>query len=159
MIIKYIYSVFLGLLIVLFVGVGISVFYPQPVQPQYPPELNYAKTELTAQQAQLQKENDSKMQAWEQDMKIYNRNVSIMTLVAAVVLVAISLAMGERAKVIADGIMYGGVFTLLYSIGRGLASNNTKYSFLVVTVGLFTAILLGYMKFIKPHHSNAAISN
>jgi hypothetical protein len=44
----------------------------------------------------------------------------------------------------------GGVFTLLYGIVRGFMSENDKYRFLVVTIGLIIAIVLGYIRFIKP---------
>lgn len=151
--IKYIYSVFLGLLIAIFVGVGISVFYQQPTQPKFPSDISYSQKEPSEEQLAKEKQYNVAMDEWNEKMKPYNRNVSIMALIAAVVLVAIGLAMGDRAKIIADGIMFGGVFTLLYSLIRGFMSSNTKYSFLVVTVALITVIALGYMKLIKPHET------
>jgi len=38
MVIKTIYTLFLALLIALFVGLGIDSFYPKPVRPEYPME-------------------------------------------------------------------------------------------------------------------------
>ena len=149
--IKYIYSVFLGLLLAIFVGVGISVFYQQPAQPQYPTELTTIQKEPTTEQQEVEKKYQLQQQAWDEQMKPYNRNVSLIALVAAVILVGISLAMGERAKVMADGIMLGGVFTLVYSLIRSFASTNTRYSFIVVTVALITVLVLGYVKIIRPH--------
>lgn len=149
--IRYIYSVFLGLLLAIFVGVGISVFYTQPTAPKFPTELNYQQKEPTTEEIQAQKAFDTKQQAWDEAMKPYSRNVSAMALIAAVAMVAVGLAMGERAKVLADGITLGGVFTLVYSLGRGFASTNTKYSFFVVTVALIIVIVLGYLHFVRPH--------
>lgn len=150
--IKYIYSAFLGLLLAIFVGVGISVFYQPPAEPKYPNELNYSQQkEPTTEQQQAEKVYGIKMEAWNKQMEPYHRNVSIIALIAAVVLVIIGMAMGERLRVLAYGIMLGGVFTLVYSLIQGFMSNNTKYSFLVVTIALITVIVLGYLKLIKPH--------
>lgn len=151
--IKYIYSIFLGLLLAIFVGVGISVFYQQPFQPKYPTELNTIQKEPTEQQIAAERLYNIAMDNWNEKMKPYNRNVSIIALISAVVLVAIGLAMGDRAKIIADGIMLGGVFVLVYSLIRGFMSSNTKYSFIVVTVALITVIALGYFKLINSHHN------
>ncbi|QQS18821.1 hypothetical protein IPL68_02020 [Candidatus Saccharibacteria bacterium] len=43
--------------------------------------------------------------------------------------------------------MLGGLFTLIYSIGRGFASQNSKYVFIAITVGLALVIYLGYRRF------------
>jgi hypothetical protein len=51
----------------------------------------------------------------------------------------------------ADGVMIGGLFVLLYSLGRGFASENSKYVFIVVTVGLVTVLYMGYHRFVKAH--------
>jgi hypothetical protein len=51
---------------------------------------------------------------------------------------------------IADGILLGGVFTTMYSIMRGLMTENSQFRFLIVTVGIIIAFVLGYVKFIKP---------
>lgn len=150
MLIRYIYTVFVGILIALFVGVGISVFYTQPPSPKYPTELNLIQKEPSKEQEEIQKKFDAQNQQWEEKMKPYNRNVSVITLVIAVALVATGLLLPDRMRVIADGITLGGVFTLIYSIGRGFASGNSKYSFLVVSAGLAVTIALGYLRFINP---------
>ena len=152
--IKYIYSVFLGLLLAIFVGVGISVFYQQPAQPKYPTELTTMQKEPTTERQEIEKKYQLQQQAWDEQMKPYNRNVSLVALGAAVLLVGMSLAMGERAKVMADGIMLGGVFTLVYSLIRSFASTYTTYSFIVVTVALVTVLVLGYVKIIRPHEQH-----
>jgi hypothetical protein len=50
----------------------------------------------------------------------------------------------------ADGILLGGVFTAAYSIIRGLMSEDSRFRFLIVAVGLAIALILGYLKFIRP---------
>jgi hypothetical protein len=146
---KIIYSFFLGILLAIFVGMGIAAFYQQPASPTWPTELNVANKEQTAEQQKLQKDFDAKQAVWNEKMKPYNRNVSIMTLAAAVVFVAIGLLLEQKINILADGIMLGGVFTLLYSMGRGFASQNSKYSFVVVSIGVAIAIALGYLRFVK----------
>lgn len=148
-ILKLVYTFFLGILLAIFVGVGINTFYPGPKAPEYPSSsMSYGK-ELTVEQEKTQRDFDKKMEQHDKDMRPYNRNVSIITLVAAVSFLALSIVFEKRIKIIADGIMLGGLFTLLYSIGRGFASEDSKYVFLVVTVGLAVVLYLGYHRFVK----------
>jgi hypothetical protein len=148
-VLKLVYTFFIGILIAIFVGVGIATFYPGPSAPQWPVELNTMGKEPTAVEEQIQKTFDIKMQAYQEKSKPYNQNVSVITLLASVFLLGLSIALEKKIKIIADGIMLGGLFTLLYSIGRGFASENTKYVFITVTIGLAVALYLGYHKFVK----------
>lgn len=155
-VLRLVYTFFVGILLAFFVGVGINTFYEAPKAPAFPSELNYAKTELSEAQKATQKAYDDKNQQYQDGLKPYNRNVSIMTLAAAVFLLAISVAFERRIRMMADGVMLGGVFTLLYSIGRGIASEDNKYMFIAVTVGLVAALILGYHRFVKPEKSRPA---
>lgn len=158
--IKYIYSVFLGLLLAIFIGVGISVFYQPPAEPKYPNELNYSQQkEPTTDQREAEKVYGLKMEVWNKQMEPYHRNVSIIALIAAVILIGIGMLMGDKLRILADGVMLGGVFTLVYSLIQGFMSNNTKYSFMVVTVALIAVITLGYLKLIKPHEKTAKVES
>lgn len=150
-ILKLVYTFFLGLLIAFFIGVGINTFYPGPKAPVFPVELNTYGKELNADELKTQKQWDKTMEQHNNQMKPYNRNVSLIALIAAVILLAVSLAYEKKIKVIADGVMLGGLFVLLYSLGRGFASENSKYVFVVVTVGLVTVLYLGYHRFVKAH--------
>ncbi len=145
---KLIYTFFLGILLAIFVGVGISAFYPGPASPTYPVELNNTGKELTEEQMAQQRDYDVAVKQYDLDMQPYNRNVSIVTLIAAIVFLVTSLIYEKKIKIIADGIMLGGLFTLLYSIGRGFASQDNKYVFVVVSVGLALVIYLGYHRFV-----------
>lgn len=159
MVLRYIYTFFLGLLIAIFVGVGISVFYESPTQPTCYENINYglvkeANEEIMAQEKACEKV----IQTWEENEgQPYSRNVSIIAMIISVILVAVSFALYSKFnKVIADGVMLGGVFTLVYSMIRGFASTNTKYSFVVVTVALIVAVILGYTRIIEPHEKKTA---
>ena len=148
-ILRLVYTFFLGLLLAIFVGVGINTFYPGPTPPPFPIELNNYGKEPNTEQLAKERAFDAKMEQHNQKMKPYNRNVSIITLVGAVVFLAVSMAYEKKIKILADGVMLGGLFTLLYSIGRGFASENSKYVFTVVTVGLALVLYLGYHRFVR----------
>jgi hypothetical protein len=83
-------------------------------------------------------------------MATYNRNVSLLTLVAAVLLLAIGLTIFRATALMADGLTLGAVFTLSYSIVRGFGTDDNSFRFLVVTAGLAVALVLGYVKFVRP---------
>ncbi len=150
--IKFIYTLFLALLVALFVGLGIDAFYPGPKAPNYPFELNQVKQgcEQTIEQQMLEKEFSKAQEKYMEESKIYNRNVSIISLVASIIILVLSLTLLTKIKMIADGILLGGVFATMYSIMRGLMSENSQFRFLLVIVGLIIALALGYIKFIRP---------
>lgn len=152
MILKLFYTLFLGLLVALFVGLGIDAFYEGPKAPDYPSELNLQKTDCGeyAELKATQEKFDQEQKSFMEKEKSYNRNVSMISLAFAIVIMIISLTFFSKIKMIADGILLGGVFTTAYSIIRGLMSENSKFRFLIVTVGLIIALVLGYIKFIRP---------
>lgn len=152
-VIKLVYTFFVGLLLAIFIGVGIQTFYSSPPRPDFP--------SITADE--LRKDDGSSVPAsdvrsdyeqayrdYEIKNKVYNRNVSIIALVASIALVVVSLVYESRIKVIADGVMMGGLFTLLYSIIRAFVSEDTKYLFAAVSVGLVLVLYLGYHRFVRP---------
>lgn len=154
MMLKLLYTLFLGLLVALFVGLGIDAFYPGPKVPDYPISLEQDMTKFGCQLSEEQKAQQLK---YDQDMKNfndaekpYNRNVSMVALSFAIVILIASLTLFSKIKMMADGILLGGVFTTAYSIIRGLMSEDSRFRFLIVTVGLIIALVLGYIKFIRP---------
>jgi len=155
MLIKFIYTLFLALLVALFVGLGITTFYPGPEAPKYPLELDQVKQgcEQTVEQQTLSKEFNKAQEKFMEESKPYNRNVSIISLVASIIILVLSLTLLTKIKMIADGILLGGVFTTMYSIIRGLMSEDSQFRFLIVFIGLGIALALGYIKFIRPKES------
>lgn len=151
--IEFIYTLFLALLIALFIGLGISAFYPAPKAPEYPIILTTnAKSEsaMTQEQTNAQMIYEINNNKYREDTLIYNRNVSMITLGLAVVTMVISLMFMGNIHVLSNGLLLGGVFTLIYSISRGLATEDDKYRFIVVSIGLIVTLVIGYVKFIKP---------
>jgi hypothetical protein len=150
--IKPIYTIFLALIIALFVGFGIDTFYPGPEAPEYPIELEQVENccEETPEQQTLRIEFNQAIRQYEEEFKPYSRNVSIISLIAAIIILILSLTLLARIKMVADGILLGGVFVTLYGIIRGLMSDSSGFRFLIITIGLIVALVLGYIKFIRP---------
>jgi uncharacterized membrane protein YkgB len=144
--IKQIYVFFIGILLATFVGVGVSTFYQGPKQPEYP-IIHSTPEEKVALEQQVEFEKLNR-QYWEEN-KLYSRNVSVITLIFSVVILVVSLTVLVKLPLISDGLLLGGLFTLIYSIFRGFESQDSKFRFLAVSVGLLVSLAVGYIKFIK----------
>lgn len=130
---RVLYSIGLGIIIVLFVGLGIATFYPAP-------ELSYiANLDPAARQAAIDA-NQSAMQD-------YNRNVTIAALVSALLILGASIWTESRKPLFAGGFLVGGLLTLIYGLLRGLTSGVTAVAFFSVAVGLFVVVYLGHQRF------------
>ena len=145
-IIKIVYMFFLGLLTAVFVGVGINTFYEGPIEPEYPKTTVVNEKNDVVSQKQ-QDEYDMASRAYWDAQKIYSRNVSIIVLLIAVILVSASLHYDRRSPIIANGVMLGGLFTLVYGIIRSFMSADSRYIFVAATVGLGLVVYLGYRRF------------
>jgi hypothetical protein len=146
--IRYIYTFFVALFLAIFVGLGIAVFYQAPTPPQAPVSLSDPAKDGSAQQSDMDAYN-KKQQAYDKAVQRYDRNVSLVVLVFAIVLLVVALVLPKSVSTIADGILLGGIFTLLYGVGRGMTVDNNKYRFLVSAIGLAVTLILGYIKFGK----------
>lgn len=149
---KLLYIFAIGLLFAAVVGLGVQAFYPQPEYPKYPVELEYKEgsQDLTAEQIQIRKDYDATQEAFQDKMSGYNRNVSLILIGIALLVLAISIIWIGTIDVIGDGLTLGGVFTLLYGLGRALAGGDEKIRFLAVAFGLVVLVFLAYWKYIKP---------
>lgn len=157
MLIKYVYIVFLGIILATFVGVGIAAFYKGPTYPETPATLKYERPypdfqtgTPSAEYIKEQEQFDAQSRKFQEDSNIYNRNVSMISLAFAVLMLVLSLSFFKKIPVIADGLLLGGVLTLAYSVVRGFNTNDDIYRFLVVGAGLAIAMVLGYLKFVAP---------
>jgi VIT1/CCC1 family predicted Fe2+/Mn2+ transporter len=178
-VLQAIFAVFLGLMITAVVGVGVYTFMPNPsdqVQEQLDAlyqernaiqgcsEFSGCKptTELTAeQQAQLtaldQRERELRDQQ-EAEQGSWAQRTSIVLIVIATVLMVVSLLLGEALTVLSNGILLGGLFTMLYGVGWGIASGDSIMRFLVLLAALLISILLGYLKFARGRRPEPASS-
>lgn len=142
-------------MVALFVGLGVAAFYEAPKEPEYPELLSEPMLvkEGVSQESEGQKtarrEYNKEQKEFRKLSSIYNRNVSIVAMIAAVIILVISLRLVTKILLMSDGLLLGGVLTLLYSLIRGFMAEDAKYRFVAVTIGLFIALVVGFLKFIR----------
>jgi hypothetical protein len=164
--VKVIYTIFIGILLATSIGVGIAAFYPGPKAPDYPNESVPYKTVPATENPTTQEIRPSESQlAFEKKIKehqkaseVYNRNVALAAVGFSIAILIISLTFLHSIQMIADGLLLGGVFTLVYGIIRSFGSGEQKFMFAITTLGFVIALVLGYIKFIKPTLKLAAKS-
>lgn len=147
---RTVYSLFLGALLALFVGLGITTVSPAPEEPEAPAAVVLAQEdgELTPEEEQQWIDHERDLDAWEDATMAHSRDVGVAALVCAVVLLVLGLLVERRSPVLANGILFGGLFTLFHSIVRSLLSQDTVVTFAVVTVSLVLVLALGYRRFV-----------
>jgi type VI protein secretion system component VasK len=168
-----IFSFFVGLMVLAFIGVGVNTFYEFPEQTYADAEQKLYReaetvnpksdpTTLTpAQKAEwdrvqakiesLQKEREAARQIWA-------RNTSIVLVIFATIVMGISLVRSEQLRVLSNGLLLGGVFTMLYGTGWVIFSGSSTARFLVILFALAVTIGLGYLKFVRGRKAEAAVA-
>lgn len=149
-ILRTVYTLFLGSLLALFVGLGVATVHPGPEAPEASPSLVAAleTREPTPEEQQRWAEHLRDRDAWEERSMRHSRDVGLITLVGSVLLLVLSLFVERRRPVLAGGILLGGLFTLLHSVVRSLISQDTLVTFGVVTVALALVLYVGYRRFV-----------
>jgi hypothetical protein len=165
---QFIFSLFLGMLLVVVVGVGVWTFYPQPFGPNSaqqerldelyreqenvfgkgtPSDLSSAQQKAEAERIQdeIEKINDE----MSEQRDAWAVNTSIILLTFATTLMAISLFLPEHMKVFSNGILLGGLFTVVYGTGWSFAGGDSRARFFVVLVALLLSLAFGYLRFIR----------
>lgn len=156
MIIKYIYTFFLSVILVTFVGVGIAAFYKGPVVPDYPIRASFPIEEKASESAEMieeQIEYEKTSREFQKANEAYSKNVSTIAVASALIILVLSISLLSKISFISDGLLLGGVFTLGYAIIRGFGAGDEMFRFIVVSIGLFVAIFLGYLRFVKKEKS------
>jgi hypothetical protein len=132
---RVLYSIGLGIIIVLFVGLGIATFYPAP-------ELSLSSLNNLSETTR-----DAVRDAHKAAVEDYNRNVTVAALISALIILGASIWSGAKNTVFAGGFLVGGLLTLMYGLMRGLTSGVTAVAFFSVAVGLVVVIFLGHQRF------------
>lgn len=63
-------------------------------------------------------------------------------------LAVVGLALGERFVVLANGLLLGGLFTMVYAVGRSIGTDSVL-RFVVISVALLVTIGVGWFKFAR----------
>lgn len=158
------FAIFLGLMVTAFVGVGVYTFYPNP-ELQYRDEIMKLDRQQQAMgtlkpDVALTPEDRAKMQALiDQRNKVQDRSraageawgsrTSIILVSLATLVMVISLTVAKNLPVISNGLLMGGVFTMLYGVGWVIASGTSTTRFIVMSFALLITLALGYLRFVR----------
>jgi len=168
-----IFSFFLGLMVTAFIGVGVYTFYPPPEE-RFADELqtlyrqqedvqNFKDTtQLTAaERARLRTIQDEirKLEdAQEAAREVWGRNTSIILIAFATIVMSVSLIRADQLRVISNGLLLGGLFTMLYGIGWVIATGTSQARFWVMTAALLITLGLGYLKFVRNREAASSVA-
>jgi hypothetical protein len=165
-------AIILGALI----NLGIKAFYPEPVAPQYPntPVAYLAQpcatndvpcqkvqSDATKAQQAVQDKFNVDQQAYQDTMKVYNKNLFIIANLIGIIVFAIGFFLVFASAAIAArgvpiGIMLAGLWSILYGYARGWDSINDQLKFFV---GLVIAVLiLGGSMWLMQRHARKQMS-
>lgn len=128
---QVIFAIFLGLVVVAFVGIGVNTFYPSP-----------ADTGTYDQDA------------W----TTWQLTTSVILLICATVIMVVSLVLPEIQAVLSNGVLMGGVFTMVYAVGMAVFSNQNVTRFIVAAFALAVTVAVGYFKFVRRRQAAAAVA-
>lgn len=148
-----IYAAFVGLFVACFIGFGVAAFYPAPEMPEYPAELERtpAAEEVIDEEEmmEVQAAYEEEIARYDEERATYSRNVAVIVVVASIVTLLGSIMLASKIGVLADGLLLGGFLTLMYGVGRSFITDDPKVIFLFVTIGLLSALVVGYWKFVR----------
>ena len=145
--VQVLYSIFLGLLLATAIGVGIAAFYAAPDPPVYRESLEMPEGRPDREEERRFRVEERRYSA---ASETYNRNVSAIAVPFTIALVGGSMALLNRIPVIANGLMLGGLFTVVYAILRSFNSGDQKFMFVIVLIGIAVTLALGYLRLIRP---------
>lgn len=126
---QVIFAFFLGLVVVAFVGIGVNTFYPEPQWVDGMPA-GYDTWRLLT---------------------------GIILLVCATAILVVSLLLPDEHGVLSNGLLLGGVFTMVYAVGMTVSAENNLWRFVMVAVALAITIVIGYLKFVRGRRGGAPI--
>lgn len=141
-VLRIIFTLFVGAIVALFIGFGIHTFDPPPPAP----DLGGIELKQNPTGEEVARINAAQ-KAYQAESESYSREVSLISMGAAVVLLAGSLLLERRNPVMANGILLGGLFMLVYGVGRGFASRDTTALFVALGVALGIVLFLGFRRF------------
>jgi uncharacterized protein HemX len=159
-----IFGFFLGLMVTSFIGVGVYTFYPPPDAPlqERMTALSRQQQEIRATKApdNLSPDDREKIQALQREIdaiqdesraagEAWGRRTSIILIALATLAMAVSLIRAVQLPVISNGLLLGGVFTMVYGCGWIIATDSSTARFFVMTAALAITIGLGYVRFVR----------
>jgi hypothetical protein len=158
-----IFSFFLGLMVTAFVGVGVYTFHAPDKAPQRQmQELSRREqairnskaadaltVEDRAQMQQLTDQRNRIADASQAGFETWARSTSIILITLATLAMVVSLVRPERLPVISNGLLMGGLFTMVYGVGWIVAAGSSMTRFVVMTLAFVVTLALGYVRFVR----------
>jgi hypothetical protein len=144
---KPLYALAIALLVVAFVGFGISAFYQEPQYPAYPSGMEGPEEELSPEEKREMQVYREKERAYREAYSDYNLVVACVSVGIAVLLLVGSVVRMGSLPVIGEGTTLGAVFVLFYGLIRAFMTNDEQIRFGAVAVGLAILLALVYWKF------------
>ncbi len=164
-ILQALYALFLGGIITAFLVVTLTTFYPQPsFETQQIVELQQRQQQIyecpdgkgceitqaeQAEIARIDKELEPLRAQQEQARQEWARNAGLILIAAATALLGLSLVRWDRAIVLSNGMLLGGLFTMVGGIGLSIAGGEGVARFLVLALALALTVGLGYLRFAR----------
>ncbi|HEX4682582.1 MAG TPA: hypothetical protein VH277_07745 [Gemmatimonadaceae bacterium] len=160
---RTIFSFFLGLMLAAFVGVGVYTFHPPPTRfdnqirdlsrREQAIRIARAPNEITSADRDslqvIERRRDEAIDAQAAARLPWGRSTAIALIVFATLAMAVSLTRAENVAVVSNGLLLGGVFTMLYGVGWIIATDTSVGRFVVITVALAITLVMGYARFVR----------
>jgi hypothetical protein len=112
----------------------------------------------TTQQAEMDRliaEQNTLRRTIDVERKGWARVTSIILVVLATLVMSVSLVRSEQLRVLSNGLLLGGLFTMIYGVGWVIFSGSSVTRFAVMAFALVVAIGLGYAKFVRGRATEA----
>jgi len=161
---QLIFAFFLGLMVTAFIGVGVYTFYP-PGADQASDEIRELRRDQedirdSRSNEALTQEDRDRLSGLEDEIRAHQDVqrehqsswagvTSIILIVLATLVMGISLVRADQLPVISNGLLLGGVFTMLYGTGWVIASGDSRMRFWVMTLALVITLVLGWVRFVR----------
>jgi hypothetical protein len=137
---------------------GIEQYPSEPIPPSTE-ELNILSAEDATARMEEFASNRAEYREWETNHEAMEAEfkkmtdkqgltVAMISMLIAVVLVAVSLWYSGRLQVITEGMLLGGIFTLIYSLGWCFVRAQ-NIAVISVGISLVVTIVIGYIKFVQ----------
>lgn len=160
---RTIFSIFLGLMLTVFFGIGVYTFHPPPTQftdqikglnkQEQVIKTTKKASELTSsdrdQLESIALKRRELMIAAEEARKPWCLSTSIILIIFSTLTLVISLVRAVQLQVVSNGLLLGGVFTMLYGMGWIAFAGTSIIRFLVMALALVVTLVLGYVRFVR----------
>lgn len=168
---QIIFGIFLGLMVTVFIGVGVYTFHPSPQEQHQRRRVELDRQEQAIRTAkapddltpadrtrlqEIQSERNRAQDVGQLAFKAWGRTTSIVLIVLATLTMAVSLVRADQLPVISNGLLMGGVFTMLYGVGWIVVTDTSTTRFVVMSAALVITLALGYLRFVRGQTTGTA---